>query len=173
MFSSKIIINNKKFEGILDFWVLKKVQNNLNENGLDYKIHQLFEKISDIENIDMNIVTSILLFSIVRYSKVDEEDVEKEFVEDKLDLQKFNSLFIYINKLMTNSMPINKNEDVDLFEEEEIEQDDWDFPYMEYLWYSILKRNDDFYSITPKTFFEQMDIYKKMNNVKEENVKYL
>lgn len=173
MFSSKIIINNKKFEGILDFWVLKKVQNNLNENGLDYKIHQLFEKISDIQNIDMNIVTSLLLFSVVRYSKVDAEVIEKEFIEDKLDLQKFNNLFIYINKLITNSMPLNKNNDVDLFEEEEVNKEDWDFSYMEYLWHSVLKRNDDFYKTTPKTFFEQMDIYKKMNNVKEENVKYI
>lgn len=173
MFSSKIIINNKKFEGILDFWVLKKVQSDLLENGLDYKIHELFSKIADIKNIDMNIITSLLLFSVVRYMKVDEDVVEKEFIEEKLDMQKFNNLFTYINKLINNSMPINKNDDRDIFEEEEIDQEDWDFPYMEYLWYSVLKRNDDFYKVTPKTFFSQIDIYKKMNNVKEENVKYL
>lgn len=172
MFSSNIIINNKKFEGILDFWVLKKVQNDLAEKGIDYKVHELFSKISDIENIDMNIVTSLLLFSIVRYMKIDENMIEKEFIEDTLDLQKFNNIFIYINKLINNSMPINEKND-DLFEEEYVEQEDWDFPYMEYLWYSVLKRTDDFYSKTPKTFFGQMDIYKKMNNVKEENVKYI
>lgn len=171
MFSSKIRINNKKFEGILDFWVLKKVQSNLKEEDIDYKIHEIFEKISDIENIDMSIVTSLLLFSIVRYMKIDEETIEKEFFEDKLDLDKFNDIFIYINKLIINAMPMDENKE-DIFEEE-VEQEDWDFPYMEYLWYSVLKRTDDFYSITPKTFFNQMDIYKKMNNVKEENVKYL
>lgn len=171
MFSSKIVINNNKFEGILDFWVLKKIQNDLNENGIDYKIHELFQKISDIENIDMIIVTSLLLFSIVRYMKIDESIVEKEFLEDELNINKFNTIFSYINKLIINAMPINDNKE-DVFEED-IEQEDWDFPYMEYLWYSILKRNDDFYSITPKIFFEQMDIYKKMNNVKEENIKYL
>lgn len=171
MFSSKIIINDNKFEGILDFWVLKKVQNDLKEHGIENKIHELFEKISDIENIDMNIVTSLLLFSIVRYMKIDESIVEKEFLEDKLDLYKFNNIFSYINKLIINAMPMDENKE-DIFEEE-IEQEDWDFPYMEYLWYSILKRTDDFYGITPKIFFEQMDIYKKMNNVKEENIKYL
>lgn len=171
MFSSKIIINGKKFEGILDFWVLKKVQNDLKEHEIDYKIHELFEKLADIKNIDMNIVTSLLLFSIVRYMKIDEEIIEKEFLEDKLDLDKFNNIFSYINKLIINAMPMDENKE-DIFEEE-IEQEDWDFPYMEYLWYSILKRTDDFYGITPKIFFEQMDIYKKMNNVKEENIKYL
>lgn len=171
MFSSKIIINGKKFEGILDFWVLKKVQNDLKEHEIDYKIHELFEKLADIKNIDMNIVTSLLLFSIVRYMKIDESIVEKEFLEDKLDLEKFNNIFSYINKLIINAMPMNEDKE-DIFEED-IEQEDWDFPYMEYLWYSILKRTDDFYGITPKSFFEQMDIYKKMNNVKEENVKYL
>ena len=171
MFSSKIVINNNKFEGILDFWVLKKVQMDLKENGIDYKIHELFQSISDIENIEISIVTSLLLFSIVRYMKIDESIVEKEFLEDELNINKFNTIFLYINKLIINAMPINDNKE-DVFEED-IEQEDWDFPYMEYLWYSILKRNDDFYSITPKIFFEQMDIYKKMNNVKEENIKYL
>lgn len=172
MFSSKIIINNKKFEGILDFWVLKKVQANLKELGLEFKIHELFEKIADFENIEMNIVTSLLLFSVVRHMKVDEEAIEKEFIEDELDLEKFSELFNYINSLINNSMPMKEN-DVDLFEEEELETEDWDFSYMEYLWYSVLKRSDDFYSTTPKTFFSQMDIHKKMNSVKEENVKYI
>ena len=138
MFSSKIIINNNKFEGILDFWVLKKIQNNLKEQDIRYyKIHELFEKMSDIENIDMNIITSLLLFSIVRYMKIDEIIVEKEFLEDKLDLEKFNNIFSYINKLIINAMPMDENKE-DIFEEE-IEQEDWDFPYMEYLWYSVLK----------------------------------
>ncbi|WP_286315885.1 hypothetical protein [Romboutsia ilealis] len=85
------------------------------------------------------------------------------------------SIFEYINKLLEKCMPsIDKTKEIgDLFEEEDIEKKDWDFDYMEYLWYSILKRTDDFYKITPKTFFKQMDIWKKMNNVKEENVKYM
>lgn len=173
MFSSKIIINNKKFEGILDFWVLKKVQASLKELGLDFKIHELFDKIADFENIEMSIVTSLLLFSILRYMNIAEETIENEFMEDKLDLEKFNEIFIYINSLVNNSMPMKETKDLDLFEEEQIEQEDWNFSYMEYLWYSVLKRSDDFYSTTPKTFFSQMDIHKKMNNIKEENIKYI
>ena len=44
---------------------------------------------------------------------------------------------------------------------------------MEYLWYSVLKRNDDFYKVTPKTFFQQMETYKKMNNIESEDIDYL
>lgn len=31
---------------------------------------------------------------------------------------------------------------------------DWDLEEMEYIWYTILKRVDDFYNITPKFCFE-------------------
>lgn len=174
MHSSKIIINNHKFEGTLDFYVLKKVQEDLLEHGYNYTISDIFKNLSDLENLNMYIVMSLLLNSIVRYSNIDEEELEKEFNKDTLDLNKFNLIFEYINKLLVKCMPKNTNNE-DLFEEEDdIEvKEDWDFEYMEYLWYSILKRQDDFYKVTPKTFFSQMNIYKKMNNVKEDNVKYL
>lgn len=178
MYSSKININDVKYQGILDFWVLRKVQDDLSDIGLEYKIHELFEGLSDIKNIKMEIIMSILLFSVVRYSNVECEEIEEKFIKDKFDIDKFNKLFDYINNLIKKCMPLNQSNEDDLFEEyidEDIEKEkeDWDFPFMEYLWYSVLKRTDDFYSVTPKTFFAQMDIYKKMNNVKEDNVKYL
>lgn len=174
MYSSQIIIDNKKYIGILDFWVLKKVQEDLKELGQEVKINEIFEGLSNIENIKMESVMSILLFSIVRGSNVEVEEIEDKFLKDKFDIDKFNILFKYINNLILKCMPMKSNEEA-LFEfEEDIEEEeDWDFSYMEYLWYSVLKRSDDFYSITPKNFFSQMDIYKKMNNIKEENVKYL
>lgn len=176
MYSSQIIIDNKKYIGILDFWVLKKVQEDLKELGQDLRVYEIFKSLSDIENIKMEAVMSILLFSIVRGSKVEVEEVESKFIKDKFDIDKFNALFEYINKLLLKCMPMKKNskdEDLIEFEDDIEEKEDWDFPYMEYLWYSVLKRTDDFYSITPKNFFSQMDIYKNMNNIKEENVKYL
>lgn len=176
MYSSKIIIDNKKYIGILDFWVLKKVQEDLKELGQELKIYEIFEGLSDIENIKMEAVMSIVLFSIIRGSKAEAEEVESKFIKDKFDIDKFNALFEYINSLILKCMPMKKNskdEDLIEFEDDIEEKEDWDFPYMEYLWYSVLKRTDDFYSITPKNFFSQMDIYKKMNNIKTENVKYL
>ena len=176
MYSSKIIIDNKMYIGILDFWVLKKVQEDLKELDQELKIYEIFEGLSDIENIKMEAVMSILLFSIIRGSKTEAEEVESKFIKDKFDIDKFNALFEYINNLILKCMPMKKNskdEDLIEFEDDIEEKEDWDFPYMEYLWYSVLKRTDDFYSITPKNFFSQMDIYKKMNNIKTENVKYL
>lgn len=176
MYSSKIIIDNKKYIGILDFWALKKVQEDLKELGQELKIHEIFESLSDIKNIKMEAVMSILLFSIVRGSRVETEEVEDKFLKDKFDIDKFNILFEYINSLILKCMPMKSDtneEELFEFEEDIKDEEDWDFPYMEYLWYSVLKRTDDFYSITPKNFFSQMDIYKKMNNVKTEKVEYL
>lgn len=174
MYNSEIKINNEKLKGTLDFWVLNKVQEDLQELGYEFKIHELFESISNIEDINMHVVMSILLFSIYRYSNIDIDDIEEKFMKDKFDIDKFNRLFEYINNLLKKCMPLNNSED-ELFEEcEDIkERKDWDFPYMEYLWYSVLKRNANFYSITPKQFFAQMDIYKKINNIKDDNINYL
>ncbi len=175
MYSSEIEINKSEFRGILDFYVLRKVQEDLKQYGYEYKIHELFESISDIEKINMYTITSIILFSVSRYEKINKKIIETEFIEDKRDIEKFSGIFQYINELLEKCMPLKQIEDDDLFEEFEDEKDkkDWDFDYMEYLWYSVLKRTDDFYKITPKVFFSQMSIWKKVNNVKEEKVQYL
>lgn len=36
---------------------------------------------------------------------------------------------------------------------------------MEYIWYTILQRKDDFYEITPKYFFKQWTAHKKFNGL--------
>lgn len=41
---------------------------------------------------------------------------------------------------------------------------------MEYMWYSVLRRTDDFYERLPKYIIKMIDIYKKMNNIKDEEV---
>ena len=121
----------------------------------------------------MYALMSILLFSISRYSDIDEEEIEEIILKEDLKLDTFNSIFSYINLLFKRCMPQKQEES--LFEEDEInlEEDDWDFSHMEYLWYSVLKRNDDFYKVTPKTFFQQMETYKKMNNIESEDIDYL
>ena len=175
MYIAKIVLNKKKFKGTLDFCVIKNIQQDLKEHGFDYQVKDIFKSLSDISNINMHTVASIILHSIVRVEHIDEEVVENDFISSTGELSLYVSIFEYINKLLEKCMPsIDKTKEIDdLFEEEDIEKKDWDFDYMEYLWYSILKRTDDFYKITPKTFFKQMDISKKMNNVKEENVKYI
>lgn len=126
----------------------------------------------------MHTVVSILLHSILRKENIDEKVIESKFINSTSDVNLYIDVFKYINILLDKCMPSsNKNKAIDyLFEEEDVTSEkDWDFDYIEYLWYSVLKRTDDFYSITPKTFFKQMDIWKEMNNVedKDENVTYL
>ena len=173
MHSCKIALNNTKFKGILDFGTLLKVKEDLLENGYDLTIPEIFKSISDVNNLNMYALMSILLFSISRYSDIDEEEIEEIILKEDLKLDTFNSIFSYINLLFKRCMPQKQEES--LFEEYEInlEEDDWDFSHMEYLWYSVLKRNDDFYKVTPKTFFQQMETYKKMNNIESEDVDYL
>ena len=122
----------------------------------------------------MHVVMSILLFSIQRYSSIDEEEIEETVLSKDIDIDMFNAIFNYINLLFNKCMPKNKNESNILFEEElDSLEEDWDFAHMEYMWYSILKRSDDFFKVTPKTFFEQMDIYKRINNIENEEVDYI
>lgn len=173
MHSCKIALNNTKFKGILDFGTLLKVKEDLLENGYDLTIPEIFKSISDVNNLNMYALMSILLFSISRYSDIDEEEIEEIILNEDLELDTFSSIFSYINLLFKRCMPQKQEES--LFEEDEInlEEDDWDFSHMEYLWYSVLKRNDDFYKVTPKTFFQQMETYKKMNNIESEDIDYL
>ena len=167
MHSCKITINNKKFKGILDFGTLVKVKEDLLENGYDLTIPEIFKSISDINNLNMHVLMSILLFSISRYADIDEEEIEEIILTENLGLDTFSSIFSYINLLFKRCMPQKQEESNTLFEEDEINSsDDWDFSHMEYLWYSVLKRNDDFYSVTPKIFFQQMETYKKINRWK-------
>ena len=68
-------------------------------------------------------------------------------------------------------MPKNltKSED-DEFEEILDDKDikDWDFPYMEYIWTTELKKND-FWSVTPRNFFEQIEIHRRLSGDKFED----
>lgn len=175
MYSCKINLNDKTLKGVLDIGTLLKVKEDLACNGYDFTIPQIFKSISDINNINMHVVMSILLFSIHRYSNIDEEEIEKIVLSKELDLNTFNDIFTYINLLFKKCMPENKQKSDSLFEEEFEEEytEDWDFAHMQYLWYSILKRSDDFYKVTPKVFFEQVEMYKKINNIESENIDYL
>ncbi len=40
---------------------------------------------------------------------------------------------------------------------------------MEYIYYSVLKRNNDFWSITPKYFFKQWDAHKRFNGLDKQD----
>ncbi|MGL5749879.1 MAG: hypothetical protein ACRCXT_05080, partial [Paraclostridium sp.] len=139
-------------------------------------VKDIFKSLSEIENINMYTVSSIILHSIIRVENLDEEVIEKNFIDSTGNISLYIDSFEYIKSLLDKCIPNSEKyiDDIDdLFEDYETDEKDWDFDYMEYIWYSILKRQDDFYRVTPKNFFKQMDIWKSMNNVKEDNVSYL
>ena len=67
-------------------------------------------------------------------------------------------------------LPKTKSKEESIFEDDYYDDKDWEFDYMEYIWNSIIGRNDNFWNITPKNYFEQVEIYKKFNNIKTEEV---
>lgn len=170
MYKTKIELNNIIFEGVLDFYVIRKVQEILKKHGFEHKVYHIFKNISSIETLDEDIghytVNALLLQSLNRCG-FDEEYIEQNYCLEEDPIDTFTKVFEYISELIEKCMP--KSEDI----EDEYEKPswwspkDWDFDDMEYMWYSMLKRTDDFYKITPKNFFKQMDIYKEVNTPKK------
>lgn len=175
MNKSKIIIKNRKFLGILDFYVIRKVHEDLEDIGINCTYQEMFGFLSSFENLgtDKGQITlcSLLLHSILRCSRIEEEEFVELFNSDTSEddtelINIFKSRFDYINSLFKKCMPPNSKEDSE-FDDEDIyvsKKDNWDFNHMEYLWYSVLKRNDDFYSTTPRTFFAQLEEFSKANS---------
>lgn len=174
MYTSILELKNKKFKGTLDIETLKMIQDDLLKLDIKTTIPNIFVKISQL---DMTYISSFVLKSLV---KVD-ETVEKEFLDiylaDEYDdlekIDKFNSIFLYVNDLMKKCLPkANKNKEESIFEDDYLlyEDKDWELDAMEYTWNSIIGRTDNFLEITPRNYFEQVDIYKKFNNIKTEEV---
>lgn len=44
----------------------------------------------------------------------------------------------------------------------------WDWPWLEYIWYTLLHRSDDFDESTPKYLAEQFKVYRLVNGIDKE-----
>lgn len=175
MNKSKLIIHNRKFLGTLDFYVIRKIHEDLEDVGINCTYQEMFRFISSFEDLgtDKGQITlcSLILHSILRCSHIEEEEFVKLFNSDTSEDEReladiFKSRFDYINSLFKKCMPPNSKEDSE-FDDEDIyvsKKTNWDFNHMEYLWYSVLKRNDDFYGTTPRTFFAQLEEFSKANS---------
>ena len=163
MYKSVLEMDGKKFIGTMDMYVLRKIQENLLNEGEKTTIPNIFIKIS---KFDMLYIFSFVLNTLSRINEVETQkflEIYLKDIEDDLEvLDRFNSIFAYIN---------DKSEE-SIFEDDYLlyEDKDWELDYMEYIWNSVIGRNDDFWSITPKNYFEQLNIYKKFNNIKDEEV---
>lgn len=174
MYISTLEINSKKYKGTLDFFVLKDIQDDLSKIGINTTIPNIFKSISEF---DMNYISSFILRSLSRINEISEEEFLKNYLNQENEddiLKNFNSMFIYINDLMSKCLykPKNIKKEDDIFDDEEdnINTEDWDLANIEYTWNSILNRQENILNITPKNYFEQIEIYKKINKINDDKV---
>ena len=177
MYKAVFIIDNYKFNGTLDMYVIKKVQEELERCNKNLKVYEIFKRVA---NLDMYCISAIILKSILRCGDISEEDFLTLYLKDRDEEElkvNINNSIEFLNELFKKCMPKNlTNGEDDEFEEILDDKDikDWDFPYMEYIWTPELKKND-FWSVTPRNFFEQIEIHRRLSGDKfeDENIEYL
>lgn len=175
MYLATLEINGCTFTGILDFYTLKMTQNSLLKFEKKLTIPQIIESIS---KFDMSVLVSLIYHSINRITPLNEDEFVNKVMTDCTDeelLERYSKFFDYISELFRVCLPKNEeseDEFEDIPDNFTDEDKDWDFSYMEYLWMSALKR-DHFWETTPKNFFEQIEIHRKLNAPKQEDVEEL
>lgn len=147
----------------LDIEVIQKSQYDLNKRGMSMTIPNMIMAISEL---NVEVISILLINSIKKKTECTEIEIMKAI--------NFPNAMDIIGELIKISLPNKEVNITKIFDdEEELEEDpiDWDFGYMSYLWYSILKRSDDYLEKTPKEFFEQIKFFEKQaNNNKNEIV---
>lgn len=175
MYLAVLNVNGHKFTGTLDFYTLKMIQSHLKKMDKQMTIPQIIESIS---KFDMSVLVSLIYYSIHRITSLDEDEFMHKVMTDCTDeelLERYSKFFDYISELFRLCLPKNEEtedefEDIpDSFADED---KDWDFSHMEYVWMSGLKR-DHFWETTPQNFFEQIEIHRKLNTPKQEDIEEL
>lgn len=174
MHKAKLKLNNKEFIGTLTFEVLINSIRELEKIGKILNIPSLFIALG---SEDLECITALIIQSIVVLEKHSEDEISETYTKENTTqdekLENFCSMFSYMNELFKKCVPLKEQTKKDsIFDDEEEEFDnaeDWDIAEFEYIWETVLKR-DSFYKITPKTFFEQLDIHNRANKTNDSNV---
>ena len=178
MYTSTITLNGRKLKGTLDFYVLKKSQQELTKIGLNLRIEQI---LSELLEGNVVVMSTVFIQSITRLTDVEPEELlelkTKHFKfknNDEWLKQCFDEWFSYFENLCLACLPKNEKKAESEFEDFPISdsEDDFDFAQLEYTWTHVLKR-DGFWGITLKNFVEQIDIYKRQNQQKTEEIEEL
>nr|UVM81364.1 MAG: hypothetical protein [Bacteriophage sp.] len=150
-------------EAKLTMKVLLLVREYLREQKEDAKIQDIFDA---IKNLDAKVMAQMIINSIQN------EDADKEKLIPILDLAEAIDL---LGKIISKSMPGQEEQEEEMFEDDPEDMEDWDFSFMDYIWNCVLKRNDSFYDVTPKTYFNMIEHHKKFNGIKDnkEDVEYI
>lgn len=174
MYTSKLILSNQKFMGTLDMEVLTKTKEDLLKLEKNFTISDIFIQLS---KNDMDCICSLVIQSICKYMKIEEDYIVDMFVNEEDELKRFinlQSIYEYINDLLEKCMPSNKKKEDSIFVDiPEYNTEDWDLPYMQYLWETTMNKKNIFWNITPKSFFEQIEVFKIVNDIKAEEVEWM
>lgn len=151
-------------EAKLTIKALLITKDSLMQENSNITISDIFEKVYDL---DVKTISLLIINSIQKCS---------EDVSYLISILEFSEAVDLLSTIIDKSMPQKEEENNEsIFEEEDDITEDWDFSYMEYLWSCILKRQDDFYNITPSHFFKMIEHHKRFNGAKEdtEKVEYI
>lgn len=174
MNKSKLILSNKKFIGTLDMEVLTNTKLELSKLNKHFTISDIFIQLS---KNDMDCICSLAIQSICKCMNVEEDYIVDIFVNEENELKRFinlQSIYEYINDLLEKCMPPNKKKEDSIFVDiPEYNTKDWDLPYMQYLWETTMNKKNSFWDVTPKAFFEQIEVFKVVNDIKEEEVEWM
>lgn len=178
MYTSTIKLSGKKLKGTLDFYVLKKVQQELLSVGLDLRIEQI---LSELLEGNVVVMSSVFIQSIMRLTDIEPEELlelknahfKSKSSEEWLE-KCFEQWFAYFENLCVACLPKSNKKTESEFEDfpTSESEDDFDFAQLEYTWTYVLKR-DGFWSTTLKNFVEQVEIYKRQNQQKTEEIEEL
>lgn len=178
MYTSTIKLSGKKLKGTLDFYVLKKVQRELLTVGMELRIEQILQELLEGNVV---VMSSVFIQSIIRMTDINPEELlelkNKHFKlkSDEKWLEKcFKDWFGYFEDLCVACLPKTDKKIESEFEDFPTSEskEDFDFAQLEYTWTYVLNR-DDFWDTTLKNFVEQIEIYKRQNQQKAEEIEEL
>ena len=122
---------------------------------------KLLERLS---GLDLYAYSHMIYYSLEQHNP----NVKYDDILD-LGLEELLEIIEVVNVELAKSMPKSKEEEGNNSSSNNNDEDDedWNYPYMEYIWSTILKSTTNYLYATPKNLFEQFDIYKKVNGLEE------
>lgn len=120
---------------------------------------KLLERLS---RLDLDAYSYIIYYSLEQHNP----NIKYDDILD-LELEEVLEIIEVVNVELAKAMPKSKEEDNNSSSNNNDDDEDWNYPYMEYIWNTILKRATNFLYTTPRNLFEQFDIYKKVNGLEE------
>lgn len=93
-----INLKGQEYKGKLDFTTLGKVQSGLRKQGIKIGFQEIF---SEIQAQNFAVITELVIQSILRAHP----QIKRETIEEKLDLGELENVFVFLGKIIEDSLP--------------------------------------------------------------------